>query len=218
MSDTTRVPIPAQVRALFDRAYRQPGYLYGSAPGALLLKALEEYPPSANALRALDAGCGEGRDSVYLAKNGWEVEAIDLSPAGIKKMVRLAKGEGVLEGRITPHVGIFQKMRLRGAYDLVLCTNVLNFVPEGDIHWALENLKGNALAPEGLNVVSAFTVKNTGGDFPYRFAEGELKAAYLNGWTVLNYNERFTEMEQHGQDGKLHKHHVAEIIARRLRK
>ena len=45
--------------------------------------------------RALDLACGEGRNSVWLAEQGWEVTGVDFSPAGIDKARRLSQERGV---------------------------------------------------------------------------------------------------------------------------
>lgn len=56
--------------------------------------AIEEYvqdnPPSLPHNRALDIGCGGGRDAVYLAINGWRVTAIDYLPSMLQKASMLA--------------------------------------------------------------------------------------------------------------------------------
>ena len=39
---------------------------------------------------ALDAGCGTGADAVWLARQGWAVTAIDISPTAVGQAERLA--------------------------------------------------------------------------------------------------------------------------------
>jgi 2-polyprenyl-3-methyl-5-hydroxy-6-metoxy-1,4-benzoquinol methylase len=46
--------------------------------------------PPVKPLKLLDIGCGEGKDSVFLAKNGYIVTAFDIAEAGIEKAKRLA--------------------------------------------------------------------------------------------------------------------------------
>ena len=45
--------------------------------------------------RAIDLGCGLGHTSRYLARNGYDVTGVDLSPAAIEKAARLADDEGL---------------------------------------------------------------------------------------------------------------------------
>src|SRR6202030_3346594 len=42
--------------------------------------------------RALDVGCGEGADAIWLARSGWKVTAIDVSDVAVRK----ARGAGAL--------------------------------------------------------------------------------------------------------------------------
>jgi SAM-dependent methyltransferase len=55
-------------------------------------------PPEVAALRvgrALDLACGEGRNSVWLAQQGWEVTGVDFSHVAVAKGRRLADDRGV---------------------------------------------------------------------------------------------------------------------------
>lgn len=48
-----------------------------------------------NKLRFLDLGCGKGRHSLFFAKQGFEVYAIDISESGIRILKERAKEEGL---------------------------------------------------------------------------------------------------------------------------
>ena len=52
-------------------------------PAAMLVEALEGVPPG----RALDLACGAGRNAVWLAREGWEVVALD----GADEAIRLLR-------------------------------------------------------------------------------------------------------------------------------
>jgi SAM-dependent methyltransferase len=46
---------------------------------------------------ALDLGCGEGGDAVWLAENGWRVTAVDISPTAVARGAEGARARGVSE-------------------------------------------------------------------------------------------------------------------------
>ncbi len=79
---------------LYDERYAQPGYYWGKTPSELCYRILQLLPPD-RPLRALDIGCGEGRNAVFLARNGYRVTAFDASPKGVEKTMQLAAGAGV---------------------------------------------------------------------------------------------------------------------------
>jgi SAM-dependent methyltransferase len=47
--------------------------------------------------RALDLGCGEGGDAVWLAERGWDVVAVDISDTALGRAAEAAKSRGVAE-------------------------------------------------------------------------------------------------------------------------
>lgn len=51
--------------------------------------------------RALDLAAGEGRNSVWLAQQGWTVTAVDFSRVGLAKGQKLAAARGVPGGQLT---------------------------------------------------------------------------------------------------------------------
>jgi SAM-dependent methyltransferase len=100
--------------------------------------------PSAGG-RALDLGCGAGRDAVLLAERFTHVDAVDLS----RPMIQIARAK-----RSRPNVAYRQADLLAvtgsGQYDLVLSVMTLHHVP--DLRAALAQIKG-LLAPGGRLVL-----------------------------------------------------------------
>lgn len=45
--------------------------------------------------RALDLGCGEGGDAVWLAERGWQVTAVDISETAIRRAAAEAEARGI---------------------------------------------------------------------------------------------------------------------------
>lgn len=68
--------------------------------------------------RALDLGCGEGGDAVWLAGAGWHVTAVDVSGAALERTVAAAAGAGVADRVRVEHHDLDVTFPA-GEYDLV---------------------------------------------------------------------------------------------------
>jgi SAM-dependent methyltransferase len=87
--------------------------------------------------RLLDAGCNEGRGLKIYARNGFQVEGLELNPTA----AAVARESG-----FTVHVGDTSDFTAPGAYDVMVLSNVLEHAP--DPKKVLINLWGN-LKPGG---------------------------------------------------------------------
>jgi 2-polyprenyl-3-methyl-5-hydroxy-6-metoxy-1,4-benzoquinol methylase len=102
-------------------------------------------------LHALDAGCGEGQDLVYLAQSGYLCHGFDLTPAGTATAQRLLKRSGV---QATTFVADLSTWNAERTYDLVLCVNALQFLgPQAPA--ALQRVAAS-VAPRGVLGLSLF--------------------------------------------------------------
>jgi 2-polyprenyl-3-methyl-5-hydroxy-6-metoxy-1,4-benzoquinol methylase len=63
----------------WEERYRSHG-VHHAEPTPALLAEVADLPPG----RALDAGCGEGADAVWLAARGWRVTAVDISATALR--------------------------------------------------------------------------------------------------------------------------------------
>lgn len=73
---------------------------YGSPSAVWSGRVNPQVPAKAEALepgRAIDVGCGEGGDVIWLAQHGWEVTGMDFSPAGLERARQHAHDAGVGE-------------------------------------------------------------------------------------------------------------------------
>ena len=70
---------------------------------------------------ALDVGCGEGADAIWLAELGWRVTAVDLSSVALERAAAQALQVGVdVAGRITwLHTDLMDWVPVAASYDLV---------------------------------------------------------------------------------------------------
>lgn len=77
--------------AEWDRRYADNPWLWTSEPNLFLATEVGGMPPG----RALDLGCGEGRNSVWLAERGWEVTGVDFSRVALRRAQQLSAHRGV---------------------------------------------------------------------------------------------------------------------------
>ena len=82
--------------------------------------------PNSKGLNALDLGCGEGLNSLGLAKTGIVTTAVDKQAKMIELVKTLASKEGV---EIFTRISTIQNFQSSTQYDIVLFTHVLHFLP-----------------------------------------------------------------------------------------
>ena len=89
-----------------------------SEPAQLLVDNMDLLPKG----RALDVAMGAGRNAVYLAKAGFEVEGVDRSPEAVNKALELARNSDV---HIRAHVADLETTYHieECAYDVIICFN-----------------------------------------------------------------------------------------------
>jgi 2-polyprenyl-3-methyl-5-hydroxy-6-metoxy-1,4-benzoquinol methylase len=77
----------------WNKRFDTPDYIFGKAPNAYLEDQAKRHLKKGNAV--LCVADGEGRNSVWLAKQGMRVDAFDLSEVALSKAIKLAKEEAV---------------------------------------------------------------------------------------------------------------------------
>ena len=95
----------------YEEKYKRDGFYWGIAPNRMCYDVMRLKPPT-KPLRLLDMCCGEGKDAVFFANNGYIVSAFDISETGLDKGKRLAELNGV-------EVSFF-------------LANVLDFIPDNE--------------------------------------------------------------------------------------
>lgn len=113
-SDADEATDPA---GFWDARYGDSDRVWSGKPNAALVDSVTGTSPR----RALDLGCGEGGDSVWLAEMGWQVTAIDVSATAVGRGRTLAESRGIPEGRITWLVEDLATWEPAGTFELVTC-------------------------------------------------------------------------------------------------
>ncbi len=134
--------------------------------------------------RALDVACGMGRDSLYLARQGFRVHAVDFSTVALHEAAHRAREMGVADRVSFIAADLTQFSLPRGHYDLVI----------GFSFWEpqLKTALRDAVRPGGFIIYETFNIwwKWTRPDVQERFLlqPGEL-LAWLRDWYVWAYRE-----------------------------
>jgi SAM-dependent methyltransferase len=76
--------------AFWDERYRSKGSLWSGKPNMYLLQETAGLTPGS----ALDVGCGEGADAIWLARRGWQVTAVDISGVALQRAAGHARQDG----------------------------------------------------------------------------------------------------------------------------
>jgi tellurite methyltransferase len=134
----------------YDRKYADPDLYWGRQPSTIARILFQMFPPSAPR-SLLDVGCGEGRDSIFFAHNGYEVSAFDSSAEGIKKASAWADQ---LKLAIRFFKADINTHRLEQEFDVVFGSSSLHYLQHSLRQEVVSNYK-DFTAPHGLN---AFTV------------------------------------------------------------
>jgi SAM-dependent methyltransferase len=104
-------------QAFWDERYRSSSALWSGRPGPHLVTEASGLVPG----NALEAGCGEGADTIWLAGQGWQVTAVDISTVALARgAARAAQAGADIARRITwQHADLAGWIPGTARYDLV---------------------------------------------------------------------------------------------------
>jgi len=183
-----------------------------------LVKRTLKFLKSEKESKALDLGCGQGRDAFFLLKNGFKVTAVDSSAVAIKQISEIAGNKKMPVRAVHGNVGNYKIKN--NEYDIIIGMNVLQFLKRKEVVSLIKNIK-TYLRSDGLIVLSSFTTKDpsyikTGRkNLRYYFKPGEMKR-YFKNFKLLHYSERLVMDPGHAGMPSPHKHGVVEIIAKKI--
>ncbi|MEU3009631.1 class I SAM-dependent methyltransferase [Nocardia asteroides] len=101
---------------------------------------------------ALDLGCGEGGDAIWLAAQGWRVTAVDVSATAMERGARHAADAGV---QITWERHDLQESFPAGTFDLVSAQFLHSPVERTDERATILRKAAAAVAPGGVLVIGS---------------------------------------------------------------
>ncbi|TVM03878.1 MAG: SAM-dependent methyltransferase [Candidatus Brocadia sp. WS118] len=135
-----------QDKMFWDKKYGTEAYIFGKEPVEFLREHIGLLPRG----KVLDIAMGEGRNAVFLAKHGFEVDGCDISEAAIKKARELARESNVAIHAFVADLETYQLPK--DTYDVIICFYYLqrDLVPQ---------MKA-ALKPGGVIIYETYTIEN----------------------------------------------------------
>lgn len=196
-----------------EAVYGRDEYYWGTEP-TLLAQTTEEYLPDDPAgMRLVDVGAGEGRDAVFFAERGFDVAAVDVSPAGLEKVERLAEERGVTIETVRADAN---ELAFEAPVDVVFSSGAVQFIRPRVRPRQFDRFE-EATLPGGLHSVFAFVDHPEIPEPPdhtddqYLFGRDELQG-YYEGWETL-YSEEVVFDDDSG--GEPHQHAARIHVARK---
>jgi SAM-dependent methyltransferase len=83
----------SETQRTWEEHYGERGQIWSGRVNVRLAEVVEPLNPG----RALDLGCGEGGDAVWLAEHGWHVTAVDVSQTALDRSATLARERNVAD-------------------------------------------------------------------------------------------------------------------------
>ena len=200
-------------RNYYDKIYSQNQNFCGYKPNKLLVGIRKNLTPGS---RFLDLGCGQGRDSFYMARNGFEVMAVDNSKVAISQIEILAKNKKLSNLKsICQNISDFKIEPKK--YSLINSINSLQFLPEKEVLETIKNIQKNIL-PGGFVIIQSFTKNNPPSKRRlFHFETEELKKLFsLPDFEIIHYREKEIIDSGHIGAPKPHKHEIVDIIAKKI--
>ncbi len=194
-------PAPQEARKIWNRVFSRDTPGYSSEVNAFLAEVVADLPPG----KALDIGMGQGRNSLFLAENGWDVTGFDISDEAVDQARVAARERGLKMEALEVDVNQFDYGK--GKWDLVVAMYVHGLImPHAES--IVESLK-----PGGMLVIEGFhrdlNRESVEGGY-FGFHSNELLRAF-DGLRILHYQD-LVERADWGGGGP---HPIVRLAARR---
>lgn len=160
----------------------------------------------------LDIGGGEGRNAMFLAENGYDVEVIDLAESGLEKINTIAGVKGL--NNIRTRVGDVREDGIQNEYMAIVSSFMLHHLTRAEAQKLISEMKVHTKVG-GVNVISGFM------DGFYsppkdRFCPhgNELSDLYKD-WEIREYREEESRSREIGEDGEYKMAKTAYLLAQK---
>lgn len=205
---------------MFEEAYSARSSVFGEVPTKCVEKVAAFLEKGS---RIIDLGCGDGRDSLYLLANGFNVMAIDISPAAIKSLVTKAREGGyanLLDARV---LNVLDWDAENTQFDGIIGVTILDHLPQR-MHSQLLDIIYLAVKDGGYIALEMHSDRDRNDENPNGSCSEFTKAIVskspanylvnklIRGWRVLYYDDRIEPDCDHGD---FHYHGFVSIVAQK---
>ena len=200
-------------KPFWEESYKRPGKLDtfgGGKPSKEVVTVAAGMQPGQ---RALDLGCGEGRNALYLASQGFITSAADISESGIEKLDSVAARMNL---HIDSSICDMREYEFPHDFDLIVCQGCLHLIQKEEWQQVISSMKEHTTSG-GYHNIGVFTdeapePEDQRGMMVGLFKEGELFTCYQD-WEIIDTTTYKFEHEH--PDGPRHIHAGNSIIARK---
>ena len=198
----------------YDDGYDASPCFWGREPSSLVRRLIDA-SRDVSRWSILDAGCGEGKNAIFLSRLGAKVRAIDVSAAAIRNARRAWEDEAKVTWEVADIRSVAHPPQ---GYDLVIAYGMLHCLPnEAAIQDAIRTLQ-RVTRPGGYDIICAFN--NRSQDLaahpslhPTLLSHDQYLAAYSS-WRIIEESDRDLS-ETHPTNDIPHTHSMTRLIARR---
>lgn len=176
-----------------------------------VLEAMDTVKPC----KALDLGCGQGRNALFLAQHGFDVTAVDQNELSLEILQSIVEQED-----LEMPVGIYDinSASIEQTYDFIVSTVVLMFLQAGRIPDIIQNMQEQTSIGGYNLIVCAMDTEDypCSVHFPFTLKEGEL-ANYYKDWELVKYNENPGHLHRRDENGNRIQLRFATMLAKKVK-
>lgn len=167
-----------------------------------------------NSGKALDLGCGVGRNSLYLNLLGFDVTSYDKNSQSIDSLNNMIREESLQN--ITADIFNINEDRIEDNYDLILSTVVFMFLDKNQVPIIISNMQDKTNKGGYNLIVAAMSTEDYPCSMPFSFTfkENELNDYYA-GWDVIKYNQDIGQLHKTDAEGNRIKLRFATLLAKK---